>query len=57
MMSKAIEEAMTELKFDLIEASSVTEWHDTADVVVIGCGVAGACAAIRLATLAQTSSL
>ncbi|MBT4492329.1 MAG: FAD-dependent oxidoreductase [Gammaproteobacteria bacterium] len=42
---------MTELKFDLIEASSVTEWHDTADVVVIGCGVAGACAAIEAGDL------
>ncbi len=32
---------------ELLNAGEVAEWHDTADVVVIGFGIAGACAALE----------
>lgn len=33
--------------YETLSASSVSEWHETADVLVIGCGSAGASAAIE----------
>lgn len=33
--------------YEVVEASAVTDWDDVADVLVIGLGIAGACAAIE----------
>ena len=38
---------MTESSYELVPAASVTEWHDEADVLVVGFGAAGSCAAIE----------
>ena len=38
---------MSENNFQLIAEHSVTDWHDSADVVVVGFGAAGSCAAIE----------
>ena len=32
-----------------VDAATVTEWSDEADVVVIGFGIAGGCAAVEAA--------
>lgn len=32
---------------ELLSAATIDQWHDTADVVVIGYGIAGACAALE----------
>ena len=39
----------TEKAYSLIESSTVTDWDDEADVLVIGFGAAGSCAAIEAA--------
>jgi 3-oxo-5alpha-steroid 4-dehydrogenase len=40
-----------------IDASTITEWADEADVVVVGFGVAGACAAYEAATAGASTLL
>ena len=32
---------------EIIQASSVERWNDSADVVIVGLGIAGACAALE----------
>ncbi|MEH6571362.1 MAG: FAD-binding protein [Halioglobus sp.] len=37
---------MTDALYQMIAENTVTDWHDTADVIIVGFGAAGSCAAI-----------
>lgn len=47
---------MSSSDFNLLNEAEINQWHDTADVVIVGFGAAGASAAIEAKSTAENSS-